>query len=1457
MKPTQLFHSRDRTAQRASRLRAKVVPWTVAQLAALVLGMALLTGSASASQSRVLTASFGGASSTPVDPYPLSNTSHCQDGNHVACRKRIAVDTTLGRPSSGDVYVGDPNNHRVEKFSPSGSFILMFGKDVDKTKVEEAGSTEAERDVCTAASGDTCQQGAEGTGPGAFVGKLLAVAVDGSSGSSAGDVYVANTTKTHVDKKGEGAGEGVVTKFDENGEVISSWGVGGQMQGSGQPFGSFGGITVDAAGNLWISGATEEEEGSGGSVRVLETPLVFELDEAGSLVTSWQPSEHAGQSSEIAVDGEHNVYLSVGILIDKFQQSDGKLVNEVAVGESGSFASNLSAHTIDVVKNPPRGGPGEIAGFETTCVKPRLQRCSPIEVFKPSRAHQLASLAVNYSIPTDTMYVGEVGKGDEQSEESEIAAEAIATVPGVRSLPAAPVSTSAATLNGTVDPEGVEIAQCFFEWGESGKPYEHVAHCASPGASEIVTKSGAVPVHAQIAIQPKTSYHFRLVAANANDLPEPVQGADVLLGPPRVDSTSVVEVTANSVTLQAEVNPQNLLATYHLEYLTEAEFNENGESFSGPRPATSVPLPDAELGSGQEDVAVSRHLRGLLTHTVYRYRVVAQNTLGEGADVVAGPAETFVTWGTGEFGLPDGRQWEMVSPPDKHGALVEPIAEPWLIQAAAGGGRMAYVTLAPSESNPAGYGLYQSNLATRGAGGGWTSRNLALPHITPTGISGGQGNEYRFFSEDLASTVVQPFGPFIACKSEEGAAQPCLSETASEQTAFLASDYAGAASSEPCSGSCYTPLVTGAEGYANVPPETVFGQTDMRGVKCPPALFCGPTFLDATPDASHVLLQSRVALTASSSTKASPPPNSFYEWSAGRPPGEQIRLVSVLPGNSAGEALPAAGPEFGFFNGSARHAISDDGARVVFRTKRTNLYLRENATEPQSPLGEHGECLVASDACTIQLDAGLTGVAQFQTANRAVTRIFFTEGKVSSGRAEGIDRDLYEYNVEKGELVRLTEGASMVASVIGAGEDGSRIYFVGNGAVAPGAAPGGLCIEAGESPPAVPQLSAGCNLYEMHYDGTAWETPKAVAVLSPYDVSDWSGDESGYHALAARVSPNGDWLAFTSVRRLTGYDNADRVSGEPDREVYEFNAATGRLVCASCNPTRSRPHGVFSAQADTGVGGISGGDSVYTTGWQAATVPGWTPALEFEASLYQSRYLSDSGRLFFNSSDALVPKDVNNTVDVYEYEPEGVPAGEHACSSASASGSVTFKPARNVQVDGRAVQEGAGCVGLISSGESPDESAFLDATETGSEVFYMTSAKLLPQDTDTAYDVYDARECAASSPCLPAPTPVPPPCDNEASCKPAPTPQPGVFAPSGSATFSGTGNLVAPLLAIVAAAPSKPLTKAQKLALALKACKKQRNRKQRAACEKHARKRYAGEAKPKARKAGAGRGRGR
>ena len=87
---------------------------TVAGLLALGIVLLVTAAPASASVSHVFTTSFGAESSTPANPYPLSEPTD------------IAVDQT-----SHDVYVTDPGNHRVEKFDSAGNFILMFGKGVD------------------------------------------------------------------------------------------------------------------------------------------------------------------------------------------------------------------------------------------------------------------------------------------------------------------------------------------------------------------------------------------------------------------------------------------------------------------------------------------------------------------------------------------------------------------------------------------------------------------------------------------------------------------------------------------------------------------------------------------------------------------------------------------------------------------------------------------------------------------------------------------------------------------------------------------------------------------------------------------------------------------------------------------------------------------------------------------------------------------------------------------------------------------------------------------------------------------------------------------------------------------------------------------------------------------------------------------------------------------------------
>jgi hypothetical protein len=189
-----------------------------------------------------------------------------------------------------------------------------------------------------------------------------------------------------------------------------------------------------------------------------------------------------------------------------------------------------------------------------------------------------------------------------------------------------------------------------------------------------------------------------------------------------------------------------------------------------------------------------------------------------------------------------------------------------------------------------------------------------------------------------------------------------------------------------------------------------------------------------------------------------------------------------------------------------------------------------------------------------------------------------------------------------------------------------------------------------------------------------------------------------------------------------------------------------------------------------------------------------------------------------------VPGDVNGKEDVYEYEPAGV-------GSCQAPG--------YGQSAGDVFDAGAGgCVALISAGTSAEESAFMDASESGGDVFFVTLSRLAQQDFDTSLDIYDAHECSTASPCAPAPALAPPPCTTGDSCKPAPTPQPSSFGAPASQTFSGAGNVSPTPTSTTRAKPKTAAqVRAEKLAKALKSCKKRAKAKH-GSCEARARKTY-------------------
>jgi hypothetical protein len=908
-------------------------------------------------------------------------------------------------------------------------------------------------------------------------------------------------------------------------------------------------------------------------------------------------------------------------------------------------------------------------------------------------------------------------------------------------------------------------------------------------------------------------------------------------GTPTVDTLSVADVTAQSAELKAAIDPSGAKTEYRFRYSTTTPVSCASVSL------TPCETQAGEIPAGFGDQPVSTSITGLQPGTEYHYQVLVSNDHGSETSLEL----TFTTSAQvpSELVLSDGRKWELVSPPDKRGAAIEPMRQFGAdIQAAADGNAITYVADAPIEADPEGNRILEPSqvLSTRGGQTGWNSKDIATPDETSRGVEG-FNPEYALFSTDLSLSLVLPrTGTEFNGRLAEPALSPALVPgEALEKTPYLRSDVPLPAEPNAQNVSIYNYSQTnrermgkpeGAPGYLAL----VNHLDDNTGKPFGKEI---QKVDDATPDLTHVIFESHVPLTTAHESAG------LYEWSEGTIPTGELQLISVLPNGSP--AAQSLAPRLGSVEEGnlTRNAISNNGTHVFWSAGSPGLngvlYMRDTTKQQTVELSAVQEAP----------SGGLTerALPEYQTATPDGSRVLFTDQqrllKVSGASQE--KADLYECEMEE-VLVKVGESeeeqdrchlsdrtpafqghsAEVLGEVMGATEsDLSRVYFVANGVLSDNEnarsehAQQGNCAPKSVAPP----LGAECNLYvsEVVPSNPGHFTTHFIARLASEDLPDWEGSHSDLGEVTSRVSPKGKYVAFMSKRSLTGYDNTDVSSGQEDEEVYLYNAETEGLVCASCNPTGARPTGVLdTTESSEGDGLLMDNRAIWQSGvlgvdhWLAGAVPGWTP-LNVDASIYQSRYLSDSGRLFFDSSDALVPQDINGKMDVYEYEPAQI----GSCTNASA----TFSSKQD------------GCIALISSGTSSRESAFLDASEEGGDVFFLSSATLSPLDTDTAFDVYDAHECTETSKCFEPSAPRSASCNSEESCKQGASPTPSFNAPTSTAS-SGNGNVVATQLALGVKTTTKPPTRAQLLAKALKVCRKKGNRHKRATCEKQARKKY-------------------
>ncbi len=689
-----------------------------------------------------------------------------------------------------------------------------------------------------------------------------------------------------------------------------------------------------------------------------------------------------------------------------------------------------------------------------------------------------------------------------------------------------------ATLNGTVNPEEFELEECVFQYltetqyQSNGKTFAGaLSQTCEETPAEIGTGDTPVPVHADITgIEPETTrYRYRLLAKNPFGEDD---GGTLLFGPPLLTTQSALPVGYDEATMRAKIDPSGLLTTYHFQYLTEEQYQSNGETFEG---ALSTPV--GKIPPGDGEVAIEAPVTGLAQGTAYRFRILVENE----AKLVEGPPQAFETLvrppsqdcanseyrtGLSAF-LPDCRAYELVTPAQ---TLADPSAfsstagfrffNSWFVapRGAGAGESVAYRVLVARED-----GLFHR--AQRGPGahpeGGWESEMHGLTFVQGGGEEGEQGGVsadqsywlHEVLAHETPTELSFPLGTYLRVPSGQASSQ-CSPE-----------------------------------------PEATFALSDPRNEF--ELVGCGDLGTDSQADGRYISAGgTHVIFTSEEHLDEKTPPaetetEAIYDREAGSAATE---VISLKPDNKT-----PFGP------GEEPHyiAATEDGEAIVFSAAGT-LYLRR------------------SDKTTVVAEGST--YAGISTDGK---RVFFIDATYAPTVINPmVAAGLFACDVEGGNCAGSEQEQEPleIASnsvFVNVSANGSHAFFTSEDAL-PGLEPNENGEEAEDGEP---------NLYA--WDGTDIQF---VALLHPQDLvsfkdisedllqwtnaipgqraTDGSFYEAGRASSPTRSTPDGEVLVFQSHAKLTAYDNGGK------GEIYRYVPASApgpQLTCLSCSPSGA-PH---------------------------------------------------------------------------------------------------------------------------------------------------------------------------------------------------------------------------------------------------------------------------------------------
>jgi sugar lactone lactonase YvrE len=1243
-----------------------------------------------------------------------------------------------GNATPGDVFVVDSSNHRVQQLDSEGNFIRAWGADVSLP----AGGTTME--TCTVAA--DCKIGITTVQVGGAFNQPQGIAIDPSDGS----IYVTDQGNRRVQKFtlppdpadpvlfnrawGWDVLTGGVTTFEVCTAAAECKIAAAAAAGGGQFANAIGHSAIDPnTGDVYVADSTNrrvqkfEADGDflyafGWDVDTAGT--TGQLEKCTATCRAGNPAGTAvgqfpnNQPTRVAVDSSGVVYTVESASSFRLQRFNAAATSASVFSPANAGGTNSNTSPFEIQINP--------ANDQIFVTKAAGQPVERRVLQLDASGGLLDTHAEGGGLPATNGLGVEYGSGRlYMSASHRIFILDTPVAPTATLEPVATFDATTATFEGHVDPKGVQT-NYRFEYSDDSFATIRSVPLADADAGPVDSNNAVQ--QSVVGLEPNTAYRVRLIATKAfggGTVTTPFESFTTEAAAPDVSGTSAYTIGEGVARLVGYVDANRQATSYRFEY---------GTAPCSANPCTSVPVPDADAGSGTGPALVTQQVSGLSTGQEYHFRLVATNTTGtdEGEDTVfelnqdppaAGACTNAALRAGASAHLPNCRAYEMVSPVDKSNTDIGFLA--WR------DGPEAFLPY-PTPSAPIpivvnGVG-YKGPMATSPVGD-----EIVFPSVASfAGVQygGGRHNEIVFpgifyLAHRDASAQRWVTEPLVPQRTAPG-----VSANANEvPNLALAGSGANLRASALIGGrtsvfhAADEPFCLPDSASPGAPSPECLYRRDHAAMKLMSPIGGPPNGSTTTPNPTGdvVAFESISVLTSDPGVPASG--FKAYAWSGG-----QTVLVSVLPdgtpvnGAVGSSVTGGQSPSVAMTVGSSMHAISADGRYVFFSTQpqqtnptvATNVYRHDLATEQTvlvsgsqttapDPLGPKAK--IYYDATPDQSPSGPAAVF-FASAEQLTD-----DANTGPARAGS---DLYRYEINSDALTNISASTNdangaQVVSVIGASEDGKRVYYVAKGLVIAGKG------VAGEN-----------NLYLWTDDGTSSGVNSFVATLGASDASNWNATRGGgglsnssnvQISKTARVSQDGARLLFESQRDLTGYSS----NGLSQAFIYDAHAndGAGKLVCISCSPTGE-------------------------PGSKGASVPRTSSGARVGYDL--SRALSfDGRRAFFETEDALVPSDQNGKLDVYQWE--------------------------------------AGVVSLISSGLGQSNSYFHGASSDGDDVFILTRDRLAPQDPETLYDIYDARVGGG----LP-PQPTAPPCTGE-DCKPVAAQQPNYAAPSTS-TLSGRGNAV-------------------------------------------------------------------